>query len=183
MQDRHSCWRPTFSLAPQWPAPLFSSRIATGWSVCTWPTVSFVWRDMGIARQCIRQINSMLLLLTLNSVPLPKLAGVTFQTPTPLLFQIFESGSEIFQVWESDSCSKSGSLDATETQQCLYLSNDIYQGHAPVACRGLAMPGAAAWLDSPLPNSSIEHWRTVVIVTGYTLFVTSQYNVIFTFAN
>jgi len=35
----------------------------------------------------------------------------------------------------------------------------------------------------PLPNSSIEQWRMVVIVTGYTLFVTSQYDVIFTFAN
>jgi len=35
----------------------------------------------------------------------------------------------------------------------------------------------------PLPNSSIEQWRMVVIVTGYTLFATSQYDVIFTFAN
>jgi len=35
----------------------------------------------------------------------------------------------------------------------------------------------------PLPNSSIEQWHTGVIVTGYTLFVTSQYDVIFTFAN
>jgi len=26
--------------------------------------------------------------------------------------------------------------------------------------------------DAPLPNSSIEQWRLVVIVTGYTLFVT-----------
>jgi len=34
-----------------------------------------------------------------------------------------------------------------------------------------------------LPNSSIEQWCIVVIVTGYTLFVTSQYEVIFTFAN
>jgi len=56
---------------------------------------------------------------------------------------------------------------------------------APVACRGLVMPGATAWLDAPLLNSSIEQWRRpmVVIVTGYTLFVTSQYDVIFTFAN
>jgi len=29
----------------------------------------------------------------------------------------------------------------------------------------------------PLPNSSIEQWRMVVIITGYTLFVTSQYDV------
>jgi len=35
---------------------------------------------------------------------------------------------------------------------------------------------------TPLTNSSIEQWRMVVIVTGYTLFVTSQYNDIFTFA-
>jgi len=34
----------------------------------------------------------------------------------------------------------------------------------------------------PLPNSSIEQWRMVVIVSGYTLFVTSQYDVLFTFA-
>jgi len=35
----------------------------------------------------------------------------------------------------------------------------------------------------PLSNFSIEQWRMVVIVTGFTLFVTSQYDVIFTFAN
>jgi len=52
-----------------------------------------------------------------------------------------------------------------------------------VACRGLVMPGATACLDAPLPNFSIEQWHMVVIVTGYTLFVTSQYDVIFTFAN
>ena len=34
----------------------------------------------------------------------------------------------------------------------------------------------------PLPKSSIEQWRMVVIVAGYTLFVTSQNGVIFTFA-
>ena len=52
-----------------------------------------------------------------------------------------------------------------------------------VACRGLVMPGGYAWLDAPFPNSSIEQWRIVVIVIGYTLFVTSQYDFIFTFAN
>ena len=51
----------------------------------------------------------------------------------------------------------------------------------PEACRGLVMPGATAWLNAPLPNSSIEHWRMVIIVSGYTGFVTSQYDVIFTF--
>jgi len=35
----------------------------------------------------------------------------------------------------------------------------------------------------PQPNSSIVQWHIVVIVTGYMLFVTSQYDVIFTFAN
>jgi len=38
------------------------------------------------------------------------------------------------------------------------------------------------WMP-PLANSSIEQWRIVVIVIGYTLFVTSQHDVIFTFAN
>jgi len=33
-----------------------------------------------------------------------------------------------------------------------------------------------------LLNSSIEQWRLVVIVTGYTLFVTSQHDVILRFA-
>jgi len=41
---------------------------------------------------------------------------------------------------------------------------------------------ANAWWDALLPNSSIEQWRMVVIVTGYTLFVTSQHDVIFRFA-
>jgi len=34
-----------------------------------------------------------------------------------------------------------------------------------------------------LPNSRIEHCRTVVIVTGYALFVTSHSDVILTFPN
>jgi len=34
----------------------------------------------------------------------------------------------------------------------------------------------------PYPNSSIEQWCMVVIVTGYTLFVMKKYDVIFTFA-
>ena len=45
------------------------------------------------------------------------------------------------------------------------------------------MPGATAHWMPPLPNSRIEQWSVVVIVTGYTLFVTSQCDVIFTFAN
>jgi len=43
-------------------------------------------------------------------------------------------------------------------------------------------PGVTAWLHSPLPNSSTEQWRMVVIIARYTLFLTSQYDVIFTFA-
>jgi len=38
-------------------------------------------------------------------------------------------------------------------------------------------------LDAPLPNSGIEQQRMVIIVTGYTLRMTSQQDVIFTFAN
>jgi len=34
-----------------------------------------------------------------------------------------------------------------------------------------------------LTNYSIEKWHMVVIVNGYMRFVTSQYHVIFTFAN
>jgi len=34
----------------------------------------------------------------------------------------------------------------------------------------------------PLPNSRVERWLMVVIVTAYTLVVTSQYDFIFTFA-
>jgi len=45
------------------------------------------------------------------------------------------------------------------------------------------MHWATARMYAPLPNSSIEQWRMVVIVTGYALFVTSQYDVIFTFAS
>jgi len=51
------------------------------------------------------------------------------------------------------------------------------------ACSGLVMPRATAWLDAPLPNSSIEQWRMVIIITVYTLFVTSQYDVMYKFAN
>jgi len=43
-----------------------------------------------------------------------------------------------------------------------------------------------AWGDCligcPLLNTSIEQWRLVVIATGYKLFVTSQYDIIRTFA-
>jgi len=52
-----------------------------------------------------------------------------------------------------------------------------------VACKGLVMPGATASLHAPSPNPSIKQWPMVVIVTVYTLFVTSHYDVIFTFAN
>ena len=51
--------------------------------------------------------------------------------------------------------------------------------------RGVQRSGDArgdCLVGCPLPNSSIEQWRMVVIVTRYTLFVSSQYDVIFTFA-
>jgi len=51
-----------------------------------------------------------------------------------------------------------------------------------VACRGLVIPGATAWLYTPA-KTCIEQWPAVVIVTVYTLFVTSQYDLIFTFGN
>ena len=44
------------------------------------------------------------------------------------------------------------------------------------------MPGATACLDAPLANSRFEQWHIVVIVIEYTLFVMSQYDVIFMFA-
>jgi len=44
-----------------------------------------------------------------------------------------------------------------------------------------------AWGDCligcPQPNSSIQQWCMVVIVTRYTMFVMSSYDVILTFAN
>jgi len=51
-----------------------------------------------------------------------------------------------------------------------------------MACRSQVMPRATAWFYVPLPKY-IEQWRKGVILTGYTLFVTSQYDVMFTFAN
>ena len=53
----------------------------------------------------------------------------------------------------------------------------------PVACRGLLMPGASAWLYAPLPNASVGQWHMVVFVTGHTLFVTLQHDVMFLSAN
>ena len=42
-------------------------------------------------------------------------------------------------------------------------------------------PGRLLACIPPLSNSSLEQWHTVVNVTGYTLFVTSQCNDILTF--
>ena len=63
--------------------------------------------------------------------------------------------------------------------------SQVSQVWVSVACRGFVMPVVTAWFDAPLPNSSIEQWHRpmVGIVTGYTMFVTSQYDVIFTFPN
>ena len=57
----------------------------------------------------------------------------------------------------------------------------IFNVLSTVACRGLVMPRATCLIVCPLPNSCFEQWRTVVIVTEYTFFVTSQYSNIFTF--
>jgi len=62
------------------------------------------------------------------------------------------------------------------------MNTHLHAGKA-VACRGLVMPRATYWLYAPLPNSNIKQWRMVVILTGYTLFATSQYDVMLTFAN
>jgi len=45
------------------------------------------------------------------------------------------------------------------------------------------MPWATASWDAPFPNSCIKPWRVVVIVIEYTVSVTAQSDVIFTFAN
>jgi len=52
-----------------------------------------------------------------------------------------------------------------------------------VACRGLVMPEATASSYDPLRISSNQQWHMVVILTGYMLFLTSQHDVIFMFAN
>jgi len=70
---------------------------------------------------------------------------------------------------------------------CNFIHHDFVQfgkQHSrSVACRGLVMPRALIGCPTSKFNSSIEQWRMVVIVTGYTPFVTSQYDVILTFAN
>ena len=59
---------------------------------------------------------------------------------------------------------------------CFYRSNHGRNfvvkcggGSLPVACRGLVMPGATAWLYVPLASSTIKQWLVVVIVTGCAL--------------
>ena len=91
-------------------------------------------------------------------------------------FNLFDLGLTTFYISMKQVCSGVG----TAFPHFFGCGNGV---STPVACRGLAMPGATAWLDAPLPSSSIEQWRMVVIVIGYTLFVTSQYDVSFTFAN
>jgi len=59
----------------------------------------------------------------------------------------------------------------------------LTQVSSPVTCRGLVVPRATAPLYASLLNSGIEQWRMVFIVAGYTLFITSQYDVIYMFAN
>jgi len=64
-----------------------------------------------------------------------------------------------------------------------FSDKQISIARLPMACRGLVMPGATARLNAPLTNASVEQWRVVVFVTGHTLFVTAQHDVIFLFAN
>ena len=52
----------------------------------------------------------------------------------------------------------------------------------PMVCRGLVMPWATVWLDAPYQIVVLSS-DMVVIVSGYALCVTSQYEFIFTFAN
>ena len=49
--------------------------------------------------------------------------------------------------------------------------------------RGFVYPLSLRPWSKPLPNSSIEQWRMVVIVAGYTLSVASQFDNIFSFVN
>ena len=46
------------------------------------------------------------------------------------------------------------------------LGDNFFDVFYVVACRGLVMSGASAWLYASQPNSSIDQWRMVVIVTG-----------------
>jgi len=65
------------------------------------------------------------------------------------------------------------------------LSGDGTEFWAPCDSVPPLIRGYGAWLIRlwPLPNSSIEQWRMVVIVTGYTLSVTSQFDNICSFVN
>ena len=60
----------------------------------------------------------------------------------------------------------------------------LYPFYSNSSVQNLVMPGATAWLYAPYQIQVLSmNTRMVVMVTGYTLFVTSQYDVIFTFAN
>jgi len=64
--------------------------------------------------------------------------------------------------------------------------NISFQRNVICSCSGVPRSGNARSvcpLYAPVQNCSIEQWRMVVIVIGYTLCVTSQYDVLFTFAN
>ena len=77
---------------------------------------------------------------------------------------------KFFQIWESDSRSNSGNVDATEIHQCLYLSNNIYKDHADSCyCRKKSDSGtgfsqildSGSWSDKKrriLPESTPDPW-------------------------
>ena len=73
----------------------------------------------------------------------------------------------------SDSASTVFELPVSRS--CIRLSL-VRRFSSTVTC-GVQWSGDArgdCLIDTPLPNFSIEQWRVVVIVTGSTLFVTSQ---------
>jgi len=108
--------------------------------------------------------------------------GLVTQTEFCVCFIALWSQNMSFQTLQKLSVFKSFFVPSlTYGHECWVMTWIILS--QVVACRDLLMPGATAWLDAPLPNSSIEQWRMAVIVTGCTLFVTSQYDDIFTLAN
>jgi len=60
---------------------------------------------------------------------LPEIYFQHFQTPNQPVFKNFwiriRCGSQIFEIWEFDSCSKYGTIDATKIQQGFYFRNVV----------------------------------------------------------
>jgi len=65
------------------------------------------------------------------------------------------------------------------TEQVKYLGASLHASRISVTLRGSGVQRSGdaqgdCLIGCPLPNSSIEQWRMVVILTGYSLFVMSQ---------